>query len=109
MSTSTPVVHNGRAYIGVSGTSQFGQYSGHNITVIDLKKWEIAYKAPTKGYPQTSGLLSTAYEDEDGYAYVYFIDNYTPGQVRVIKDKPGVTSVIDGVTEQYGKHLIPLE
>ena len=102
MSTSTPVVHNGRAYIGVSGTSQFGQYSGHNITVIDLNKWEIAYKAPTKGYPQTSGLLSTAYEDEDGYAYVYFIDNYTPGQVRVIKDKPGVTSVIDGVTEQYG-------
>lgn len=101
MSTSTPVVHNGRAYIGVSGTSQFGQYTGHNITVLDLTKWEIAYKVPTKGYPQTSGLLSTAYEDSEGYAYVYFIDNYTPGQVRVIKDKPGVTSTVDGVTEKY--------
>lgn len=101
MSTSTPVVYNGRAYIGVAGTSQFGQYSGHNITVLDLTTWEIAYTVPTKGYPQTSGLLSTAYEDEEGYVYVYFIDNYTPGQVRVIKDKPGVTSVVDGVTEKY--------
>ena len=101
MSTSTPVVYNGRAYIGVSGTSQFTQYSGHNITVIDLKDFKIAYSVPTKGYPQTSGLLTNAYEDEDGYAYVYFIDNYTPGQLRVIKDKPGVTSVVDGVTEIY--------
>ena len=99
MSTCTPVVHNGRAYIGVSGTSQFGAYSGHNITVIDLETWSIAYTVRTKGYPQTSGLLTTAYESEDGYTYVYFIDNYTPGQVRVIKDKPGVTEVVDGVQE----------
>ncbi len=99
MSTSTPVVHNGRAYIGVGGTAQFVQYGGNNITVIDLENWDIAYTVPVKGYPQTSGLLSSAYEDEDGYAYIYFIDNYTPGQLRVIKDKPGITSVVDGVTE----------
>lgn len=101
MSTSTPVIHNGRAYIGVSGTGQFTEYSGHNITVIDLASWEIAYKVPTKGYPQTSGLLTCAYEDEEGYAYIYFIDNYTPGQIRVIKDKPGITAVVGGVTETY--------
>ncbi|MGN0546803.1 MAG: cadherin-like beta sandwich domain-containing protein [Acutalibacteraceae bacterium] len=101
MSTCTPVVHNGRAYIGVSGTAQFGAYSGHNITVIDLESWSIAYTVRTKGYPQTSGLLTTAYESEDGYAYIYFIDNYTPGQVRVIKDKPGVTEVVGGVKESY--------
>ena len=101
MSTSTPVVYNGRAYVGVSGDSQFSTYRGHGIDVIDLEQWEIAYTVPTKGYPQTSGLLTTAYEDEDGYAYVYFIDNYTPGQVRVIKDKPGVTAVVEGVTESY--------
>lgn len=101
MSTSTPVVYNGRAYVGVSGDSQFSTYRGHGIDVIDLEQWEVAYTVPTKGYPQTSGLLTTAYEDEDGYAYVYFIDNYTPGQVRVIKDKPGVTAVVDGVTESY--------
>lgn len=91
MSTSTPVVHNGRAYIGVSGISQFGQYSGHNITVIDLTgaQPEIAYTVRTKGYPQTSGLLTTAYDEGDGTVYVYFFDNYTPGQLRMLRDKPG--------------------
>ena len=64
------MIRNGRAYIGVSGASQFTMYSGHNITVLDLENWEIAYQVPTKGYPQVSGLLSTAYEDEDGYAYI---------------------------------------
>ena len=93
MSTSTPVVYNGRAYIGVSGTSQFGAYSGHNITVIDLESFSIAYTVPTMGYPQTSGLLTTAYENVDGYVYVYFIDNFTPGMIRVIRDKKGMTEV----------------
>lgn len=91
MSTSTPVVYNGRAYIGVSGTGQFTQYSGHNITVIDLENWKIAYSVPTQGYPQTSGMLTTAYESENGYVYVYFIDNYTPGTLRVLRDKAGQT------------------
>ena len=81
------------AYIGVSGTSQFGAYSGHNMTVVDLESFSIAYTVPTQGYPQTSGLLTTAYEDQDGYAYVYFFDNYTPGKLRVLRDKPGMTEV----------------
>lgn len=89
MSTSTPVVYNGRSYVGVSGTAQFEAYSGHHIAVIDLTTWTIAYTCPTQGYPQTSGLLTTAYEADTGYAYIYFIDNYTPGKIRVIKDKPG--------------------
>lgn len=92
MSTSTPVICNGRAYIGVSGTSQFGAYSGHNITVIDLPSWKVAYTVPTQGYPQTSGLLTTAYAQESGFVYVYFIDNYTPGKLRVLRDKPGMTA-----------------
>lgn len=89
MSTSTPVVYKGRTYIGVSGTGQFTQYSGHNITVIDLKNWKIAYSVKTQGYPQTSGLLTTAYEENNGYVYVYFFDNYTPGTLRVLRDKKG--------------------
>ena len=36
MSTCTPTIYNGRAYIGISGTAQFGAYSGHNLTVIDI-------------------------------------------------------------------------
>ena len=38
MSTCTPVVYNHRAYIGVSGTGQFKAYTGHNLTVIDLRQ-----------------------------------------------------------------------
>lgn len=93
MSTSTPSVYNGRAYVGVAGAGQFTKYSGHNITVIDLNKWEIAYQAMTMGYPQTSGLVSTGYESADGSVYVYFFDNYTPGKLRIIKDKPGQKKV----------------
>ena len=92
MSTSTPAVYNGRAYVGVSGDGQFTPYSGHNITVIDLSgAMSIAYRVETQGYPQTSGLLTTAYEGEarDGYVYVYFFDNYTPGKLRVLRDSAG--------------------
>ena len=108
MSTSTPVIYNGRAYIGVCGSSQFKMYSGHCISVIDLESMSIAYNVPTKGYPQVSGLLSTAYTDSDGYSYIYFIDNYIPGQLRVIRDKKGLSHVADGVNEKYmsaGKYV----
>ena len=59
------------------------------------------------GCVQTSGLLTTAYEDEDGYAYIYFIENYQPGKVRVIKDKPGQTEPIrvDGTDNEYADIL----
>ena len=89
MSTCSPAVYNGRAYIGVCGTGQFTNYSGHNITVIDLKTKSIAYSVRTQGYPQTSGLVTTAYED---YVYVYFFDNATPGKLRALRDKAGQTS-----------------
>lgn len=92
MSTCSPVVYNGRAYVGVSGAGQFTAYSGHNITVIDIPSRSVAYSVPTQGYPQTSGLLTTAYEAESGYVYVYFFDNYTPGKLRVLRDKPGMTA-----------------
>lgn len=101
MSTSTPVVYKGRAYVGVSGGENFdGAFS---IAVIDLTNWKIAYQAATQGYPQTSGLLTTGYEDEDGYTYVYFIENAKQGKVRVIKDKEGVTEVLDAITETDSK------
>ena len=102
MSTCSPVVYNGRAYVGVSGSSQFGAYSGHNITVLDLYSRSIAYSVQTQGYPQTSGLLTTAYESESGYVYVYFFDNMTPGKLRVLRDRPGMTAPDYTTSEKYG-------
>lgn len=103
MSTSTPVVYNGRAYVGVSGSSQFKMYTGHNITVIDLAgEMSVAYRVETKGYPQTSGLLTTAYENENKCVYVYFFDNYTPGTMRMLRDAKGQTKA-DLITVEEGK------
>ena len=86
-STSTPTILNGRAYVGYGA---FGQNSG--IAVIDLDSFEIAYKAKTKGYPQTSGL---GVVNKDGYNYVYFTENASAGAIRYVKDKKGVTKVLD--------------
>lgn len=102
MSTCSPVVYNGRAYVGVSGSGQFAAYSGHNITVIDLGRKAIAYSVETQGYPQTSGLLTTAYEEESGYVYIYYFDNMTPGKLRVLRDKAGQTKA-DYLTKE-GSH-----
>jgi len=100
MSTCSPVVYNGRAYVGVSGAGQFSAYSGHNITVIDLAQKKIAYSVETQGYPQTSGLLTTAYEEENGYVYIYYFDNMTPGKIRVLRDKAGQTQADYLTTEE---------
>lgn len=86
-STSTPTILNGRAYVG------FGHYrTGYGIAVIDLDSFEIAYTAKTKGYPQTSGL---GVVNKDGYNYVYFTENASAGAIRYVKDKKGVTKVLD--------------
>lgn len=108
MSTSTPVVYNGRAYVGVCATittnKQFAPYAGHNITIIDLSSWTVAYTVETKGYPQTSGLVSTG---SDGSVYVYFTENYTPGKLRYIKDQAGATAPLESVIEE-GKYCAPV-
>lgn len=64
-STSTPVICNKRAYVGVKGKEQFGVNSGHHIAVINLEDMSIAYTLSTRGYPQTSGLATTGYEDKE--------------------------------------------
>ena len=106
MSTSTPVVYNGRAYVGVSGTGQFTPYSGHHIAVLDLNSWSVAYTAITQGYPQTSGLLST--NTEDGSVNVYFMDNYTPGVMRVINDSANQTALKNGISENGQSNCAPV-
>ena len=106
MSTSTPVVYNNRAYVGVSGDGQFTAYSGHHIAVLDLNSWSVAYTATTQGYPQTSGLLSTA--TDDGSVNVYFMDNYTPGVMRVINDRAGQTELKNGITENDHANCAPV-
>lgn len=100
------MVYNSRAYVGVAGTKgQFTPYSGHHIAVLDLTSWTVAYTATTQGYPQTSGLVTTGYGDG---VYVYFMDNYTPGVMRVIHDTAGQTKLEGGITENGHANCAPV-
>ena len=110
MSTCTPSVYNGRIYIGVSGTSQFGAKSGHAIAVYDLNgdgSMTKAYAYGIIGYPQTSAMVSTAYSAEDGSVYIYLPYNYTPGGISVLKDKPGQTAPVTTTGSGYSEVFTP--
>ena len=110
MSTCTPSVYNGRIYIGVSGTSQFGANSGHAIAVYDLNgdgSMTKAYAYGIIGYPQTSAMVTTAYAGEDGYVYIYLPYNYTPGGISVLKDRPGQTAPLTTTDSGYSEVFTP--
>lgn len=93
--TASPVVYNGRLYVGVAGSGgQFNPDGGHTFAVVDTESMTKIYDLPIKGYPQASALLSTAYENEDfdgdgkadGRVYLYFTYNSRPGGIYYTYD-----------------------
>lgn len=93
--TATPVIYNGRIYVGVAGAGgQFDPDGGHFFAVVDSESMTKIRELPIKGYPQASALLSTAYEDEDfngdgeadGRVYIYFTYNARPGGIYYTYD-----------------------
>lgn len=86
-STSTPIVYKNRVYFATgSGISATG--SKGNVVVADADTLEMVYAVGLLGYPQCSLLLSTAYEAESGYIYLYSTYNNNPGGISMIKVKP---------------------
>ncbi len=105
MITSTPLVYEGKIYMGASGTGgQFDADGGHVFAVIDDTKddLELMYEIPIAGYPQAAALLTTAYKDidydgkdgADGRVYIYFTYNANPGGIYYIYDTPEATSAL---------------
>lgn len=92
-STSTPSVHNGRAYIGVQSSG----FSGL-VQIIDISAMTVLYSLEAKGYPQCEMLISTAYEAETGNTYIYTTYNSPPGGITVITDNANGTP---SVSELY--------
>ncbi|NLY82671.1 MAG: hypothetical protein GX078_07835, partial [Clostridiales bacterium] len=87
-STSTPVVYKDRVYVGLgAGFSNPGK-----IVTLDAATLDVLYSVDVKGYPQCSVLLSTAYEEETGYIYLYTTYNAKPGGIQMIKTKADATS-----------------
>ncbi|QNK60206.1 S-layer homology domain-containing protein [Paenibacillus sp. PAMC21692] len=105
MSTGTPLVFNGRAYLGVAGESQFSA-TGHTYKVIDVNSMSEIYSADIPGYVQTSALLSTHYYEGTGKVYVYLTYNYPPGGIYMLEDSAGQTepkaiSIFEPTNKQY--------
>ena len=86
-STSTPLIYNGRLYLGVQGKG-FG--AGY-FKVIDANRLAVIYSAQTTGYTQGKFLLSDAYLKDTGKVNIYITYNCAPGGVTVFKDSAGQT------------------
>ncbi|MCI8347832.1 MAG: PQQ-binding-like beta-propeller repeat protein [Firmicutes bacterium] len=112
MITASPVVYNGRIYVGVAGTGgQFNPDGGHVFAVIDSESMTRLHDLPIKGYPQASALLSTAYENEDfdgdgkadGRVYIYFTYNAKPGGIYYTYDAKDEANI----AKESGNLFIP--
>ncbi len=90
-SVSTPCVYKGVIYIGASDKS---------VKAIDAQTLETIYSVPMNGYPQCTLLLSTAYEESDGYIYLYATYNAKPGGITLIKAKPDAKSADECIVKE---------
>lgn len=100
MVTGSPVVYNGKIYVGVAGKSSFQADSGHSFAVVRdtdrLSSSSIVRKIPINGYPQAAAILNTGHYNVDfngdGQAdkrvYLYFTYNSPPGGIAFIYDQP---------------------
>lgn len=86
-STSTPVVYNGRVYVGGSGAS----FTEGTLAVMNAGDMSTIYSAKIGGKAQSSALLTTAYNSVTNKVYAYFTYNNNPGGVTVLEDAPGQT------------------
>ena len=77
MCTSTPIIYNGKAFIGTSGAHQFG--SPGTLNVIDVNTMQVVTNVTLPGYPQAPMLMTTGYEKETGNVYIYTTYNAPPG------------------------------
>ncbi len=74
--TAPPVIYGGYAFAGVSSGS---------VQMIELSSMEIVASVDVGAYPQAAMLLSDAYVEKDGCAYIYAALNAPPGGITVIK------------------------
>ncbi len=92
-STSTPVIYKDRIYIGAGDKT---------ISVFDSGTLDKLFAVSVTAYPQCTPLISTYYEDAEGYLYLYTTYNKTPGGVTLIRIKTDAESSEDCiVTEIY--------
>lgn len=86
--TGTPVIYNGRLYVGASN-GKAGE-----LLVIDADTMKLIYSGETEAYPQATVLLSNGYEEETGKIYIYLTCNIKPGGITVFEDSVNQQSAV---------------
>lgn len=99
MSTSTPIIYKGTAYIGCTSSGNFGG-QGYCMIAADTEDLSEKYRIPLKGYPQGSGLLSNAYEKDTGKIYLYWTYNNMPGGITMIEASADAVNADDVKAEE---------
>lgn len=87
MSTATPIVYNGIAYVSVASPDGAWAKTGHKYLGIDVEASPMTVKAEcdVPGYAQGSAILSSAYEQTTGKLYLYTTYNNNPGGIYLIE------------------------
>ncbi|MBR2547284.1 MAG: hypothetical protein IKF07_03730 [Eubacterium sp.] len=80
LTVSTPVVYNGRVYFGYTCKEAAGR-----LAVCRASTLNEIFHVDLPKYSKSSPLLTTAYEKDTGYLYVYMVQYNKPGGIYVIK------------------------
>ncbi len=84
-STSTPVVYDGRVFVGVNGkVAGAASSDGGGFVMLDASTLEVLDTVSLPGPCKSSALLSTAHESE-GWLYLCVTCNKSPGGIQTIK------------------------
>lgn len=97
--TSTPVVVGNRVYLTLNG-SGWDAYNGSLIVVLELTEQEngrifpeVAYTLETAAPCQAKGIFAGV--DEEGYNVIYYVENGFDGNIRVLRDREGMTEPLE--------------
>ena len=90
LTISTPVLYKDRLYIGYKTKKSYGSFAAY-----DRNTLQEIYSIEMRGYPKTSPLITTAYEQETGYLYAYLAYYETPGGLQVVRFKADATDASD--------------
>ena len=92
----TPLIYKGRIYIGSATMDSYGvvlaPYYLNVVQIGDTGELSLAYRMEIGACPKSTGTLSTAYEQKDGYVYVYFTTDSPTGNLYLLKDQSGLTA-----------------
>lgn len=106
----TPLVYQGRIYVGSATRDRYGviqaPYYMNVVAVGADGSFSLAYRMEVSYGPEQAPTLSTAYEEETGYVYVYFTTDSPEGNVYLLKDRQGALEPGEGSGLLYRQDLV---